>query len=354
MNTHSHPTARIIATGGEDGTIVLWNVETGERLSDLTGHSKHIHALAFSADSKTLASGGGNEIYLWNVHTGDLIGTLDAVENVNALALLTRWKNARQRKLGRANSGVGVSPKLRDTNHFHGTSRICLRVNVFPRWENTCQWKCRRHNPSLGYGHNSRSVDASSFIVKPTINWTSRMGEVTNLASGGVGLVPPEMSTYFRALLYSKAYNYLDALRGYNPRQRRWGRCSLTNCSHIFGLYYKTDRKSDILMKSLRFFLIPLLFICGVLLLSLLLRWIASPNSEETLTDFQTQAAAPAYTRWHLPEGATLRLGKGHIKDIKFVPDGTQFIVAASIGYLVIRRADWGRNRTTQRKTEKY
>ena len=85
-------------------------------------------------------------------------------------------------------------------------------------------------------------------------------------------------------------------------------------------------------MKSLRFFLIPLLFICGVLLLSLLLRWIASPNSEETLTDFQTQAETPAYTRWHLPEGATLRLGKGHIRDIKFVPDGTQFIVAASTG----------------------
>ena len=38
-------------------------------------------------------------------------------------------------------------------------------------------------------------------IVKSTITWTSRMGEDTILASGGVGLVPPEMSTYFRALL---------------------------------------------------------------------------------------------------------------------------------------------------------
>ena len=27
--------------------------------------------------------------------------------------------------------------------------------------------------------------------------------------------------------------------RGYNPRQRRWGSCSLTNCKHIFGIYYK-------------------------------------------------------------------------------------------------------------------
>ncbi len=27
--------------------------------------------------------------------------------------------------------------------------------------------------------------------------------------------------------------------RGYNPRQRWWGVCSLTNCKHIFGFYYK-------------------------------------------------------------------------------------------------------------------
>ena len=27
--------------------------------------------------------------------------------------------------------------------------------------------------------------------------------------------------------------------RGYNPRQRRWGACSLTNCKHIFGFHYK-------------------------------------------------------------------------------------------------------------------
>ena len=27
--------------------------------------------------------------------------------------------------------------------------------------------------------------------------------------------------------------------RGYNPRQQWWGSCSLTNCKHIFGFYYK-------------------------------------------------------------------------------------------------------------------
>ena len=85
-------------------------------------------------------------------------------------------------------------------------------------------------------------------------------------------------------------------------------------------------------MKNLRFLLIPLLFIGGVLLLSLLLRWIGSRYLGETPTHIQTQVAAPAYTRWQLPEGATLRLGKGHITDIQYVPDGTQFAVATSIG----------------------
>ena len=85
-------------------------------------------------------------------------------------------------------------------------------------------------------------------------------------------------------------------------------------------------------MKNLRFFLIPVLLIGGVLLLSLLLRWIGARYLRETPTDTQTQVVAPAYTRWHLPEGATLRLGKGHIQDIKFVPDGTQFVVATSTG----------------------
>ena len=38
-------------------------------------------------------------------------------------------------------------------------------------------------------------------IVKSTITWTSWMGEVTNLASGGGGWFAEQLSTYFRALL---------------------------------------------------------------------------------------------------------------------------------------------------------
>ena len=37
-------------------------------------------------------------------------------------------------------------------------------------------------------------------------------------------------------------------------------------------------------------------------------------------------------TKWHLPQGAKLRLGKGKINDVKYSPDGSQRAVASSIG----------------------
>ena len=38
------------------------------------------------------------------------------------------------------------------------------------------------------------------------------------------------------------------------------------------------------------------------------------------------------YQQWYLPEGATMRLGKGKVSDIAFSPNGKQFAVASSIG----------------------
>ena len=47
---------------------------------------------------------------------------------------------------------------------------------------------------------------------------------------------------------------------------------------------------------------------------------------------FTPNLSAEDYNRWHLPEGAKLRLGKGSLYDIKFTPDGNRIAVATSIG----------------------
>ena len=41
---------------------------------------------------------------------------------------------------------------------------------------------------------------------------------------------------------------------------------------------------------------------------------------------------AQDWTQWHLPEGASARLGKGSLNDVKFSPDGALLAVATHIG----------------------
>ncbi|WP_043999549.1 nSTAND1 domain-containing NTPase, partial [Microcystis aeruginosa] len=68
---------KTLATGSEDKTIKLWNVETGQEIRTLKGHDWFVNSVSFSPDGKTLVSGSGdNTIKLWNVETGQEIRTL--------------------------------------------------------------------------------------------------------------------------------------------------------------------------------------------------------------------------------------------------------------------------------------
>jgi WD40 repeat protein len=78
----------VLATGHDDGQVILWDLASRQELARLSGHRRPISALAFSADGNCLASAGEDKVIcLWELPSGQLRGTLlGHTDRVPALA----------------------------------------------------------------------------------------------------------------------------------------------------------------------------------------------------------------------------------------------------------------------------
>jgi WD40 repeat protein len=64
------PAGKVLATGGMDATIRLWDAATGKQKHVLKEHRSWVNGLAFSEDGKLLASASSDAtVKLWNVST---------------------------------------------------------------------------------------------------------------------------------------------------------------------------------------------------------------------------------------------------------------------------------------------
>lgn len=71
------PDCRAIVSGGLDDRILIWDLNTGDRLGTLVGHTNSVNSLAFSPDGRRLIScSDDNSIKIWRFPSGELIKSI--------------------------------------------------------------------------------------------------------------------------------------------------------------------------------------------------------------------------------------------------------------------------------------
>lgn len=71
------PQSDVLALGGKDGRVSLWNLQSGATIFDSKKHSAIVNAIAFSADGKLMATGSDDRsAIIWEVGSGKARRTL--------------------------------------------------------------------------------------------------------------------------------------------------------------------------------------------------------------------------------------------------------------------------------------
>lgn len=103
MTGHSHFVSEIKLTGDSrfafsaswDGTVRLWNVQTGRTISKLIGHKRDVLSVALSADDRQIITGSlDRDIKIWNTRS-ECKFTVDKNQHTDAVSVV-RFYHARK------------------------------------------------------------------------------------------------------------------------------------------------------------------------------------------------------------------------------------------------------------------
>jgi hypothetical protein len=85
------PDGKTGLSGGNDGTVRLWNLVTGREVPKFKGHTAQVTSVAFSPDGRAALSGSyDGTLRLWDLQRGDAIVSLMTSRESNQLAITSK------------------------------------------------------------------------------------------------------------------------------------------------------------------------------------------------------------------------------------------------------------------------
>jgi WD40 repeat protein len=166
------PDGRYLASGSYDDTAIIWQLETGKTSQVLTGHTEVVLNLSFSADSATLATASQDKtLRLWEVATGKSLRVFNGHQN-NVIAV--SWfgnyllSGSRDRTIRLWDSASGVSLRLLQG---HESSVTAFALYGGQLWSASNDGTVRRWSLKLPFQQAwGLPSEPSSTVITPDLN----------------------------------------------------------------------------------------------------------------------------------------------------------------------------------------
>ncbi len=340
------PDGSTLASAARNGKIKLWDIATQTEVTTLEGHKSRVHSIAFSPDGTTLASGSFDDtVKLWDVATRTEIATLEGQGDIYSVAfspdgttlasasglVIQLWDVATRTEIATLEGhkwrvfSVAFSP--------YGTTLASGSHNTIKLWDivakrNIATFKGVAYVSSVAFSPNGRMLasgiadgtvqlwDTSEWLLPRPWTLVKISGDEQE-GSSGEALATPYIvevrDQYGNPLPDAQVEFTVAAGNG-----RLGGRFTVeTATTDANGRAQSTltlgpNPGTNIVEAS----------VAGIEV-TFNAMGVGTPTEPIMGGDYQT---------WHLPTGATFRLGKGNINGIAFSPNGQYLVAASSIG----------------------
>src|SRR5208282_1490413 len=81
------PNSRLLASGSWDNSIKIWDVSAGRDVKDLIGHTNIVNSVCFVSNGLVISGSGDDTVKMWDVISGRDLRTLTGHTNsVNSVS----------------------------------------------------------------------------------------------------------------------------------------------------------------------------------------------------------------------------------------------------------------------------